>query len=326
MRAPRRILVTGASGFVGQALCTRLLGEGHAVVAAVRSPDSLVPPGAAVCVVGEVNGHTRWQNALAGCDAVVHLAAHAHAGEALNAASRLAFQSTNVEGSAALLDAMLGSEARQLVFVSSCKVYGERSLLDAAGQPLAFDALSPPNPAGPYGESKLAAEHLLRAGCEAAGLALDILRPPLLYGPCHKANLYALMYAIARGIPLPLGAIHNRRSLLYLPSFTHAIALILANGGEGTRVFPLGDIDLSTPALVLALARGMGRTARLLPVPPALLRTLGRWLGKEAQVSRLTESMLVGSLEARRALDWAPVCSMEEAMATTGAWFMAQRA
>ncbi len=320
---PRRILVTGASGFLGQALGGLLKAQGHAVVAAVRRDGVLVPDGVARCVVGEINGKTCWREALAGCDAVVHLAAHAHAGEALDAVAQRAFISTNVDGSAALLDAVLASTVKHLVFMSSCKVYGERSLEDAAGLPLAFDARSPVNPAGPYGESKLAAENLLRVGCEPAGIALDILRPPLVYGPGHKANLRALMRAIARGFPLPFGAIHNTRSLLYLHNLTHAIGLALAQAGTGTRVFPLSDIDLSTPALVKALAHGMGLQTRLFPVPPGLLRLLGRGLGKEAMVARLTESMRVGAAEARRELGWHPVVPFEEAIEVTGEWFNA---
>jgi nucleoside-diphosphate-sugar epimerase len=170
-----------------------------------------------------------------------------------------------------------------MVFLSSCKVYGEQALRDVGGNPLPFERHSPLRPTGPYGETKLAAEMRLTTLYEKANAALTILRPPLIYGPGNKANLLALMRAIARGWPLPLGAITNRRSLLFVGNLADAIGLALLRDAAGVRAYPLSDIELATPDLVRALAAGMGRRARLLPLPTPCLKLARRALGKASR-------------------------------------------
>ena len=322
--SPMRVLVTGAAGFVGQHVVAHLAAQGHHVVAATRTGVEEITGAEQVVGVGTIDANTDWRPVLTACEAVVHLAARAHRGEATTPAAVQAFHATNVAGSSCLAEAALAAGIRRMVFLSSCKVYGEQALRDAGGNPLPFDRHSPLLPTGPYGATKLAAEMQLTTLYEKANAALTILRPPLIYGPGNKANLLALMRAIARAWPLPLGAIANRRSLLFVGNLADAIGLALLRDAAGVRAYPLSDIELSTPDLVRALAAGMGRRARLLPVPTPCLNLAGRALGKASAVARLTDSLLVGSAELRAELGWQPQTSLTAAMRLTGEWFWRQ--
>ncbi len=311
-----RLVVTGASGFVGRRVCARLIESGHEVVAVVRDARAAVPPDVAHTVhIGDIGAHTDWRAALAPGDAVIHLAARAHQGD--DAAAREDFQRINVDGTRALAAAAAAARVAQLVFVSSAKVYGERSPLAGDGAPHAFTVDDTPQPSGPYGESKLAAETLLRERCGAAGIALTVLRPPLVYGPGNKANLHALLRAIARGVPLPLASIRNRRSLVHVDNLADAIACAV-DTAQGLRCYTVADVDLSTPDLVRALAQGLGRAPRLWPCPIGALRLLGRLTGRTGAIERLTESMLLERARVMRELGWRPRVELTSAMRAIG--------
>lgn len=318
------VLITGANGFVGQHLAKTLAARGHAVIAATRIPVSPLPGATRMLAAGELDAGTNWRECVRHCEAVVHLAARAHRGEPTDPVARAEFTRINVEGSARLLDAALAAGVRRFVLLSSSKVYGETGARDEAGEPLAFTARTPLAPVGPYGETKLQAETLWLRESARAGASLTILRPPLIYGPGQKGNLLALMRAIAGGWPLPLAAVRNRRSFLYVGNLCEAIALALARAPAGVqRAYPLSDCELSTPELIRALAAGLGRPARLWPLPVTLLRLTGRLLGRQAAVSRLCDSLLVGNTEFSRDLDWQPTTGLEAAMRLTGDWFRA---
>jgi len=311
-----RIVVTGASGFVGRRVCARLIEEGREVVAVVRDARAAVPPGVAhtVCI-GDIDTHTDWRAALAPGAAVVHLAARAHQGD--DAAARADFLRINVDGTRALAAAATDARVAQLVFVSSAKVYGECSPFAPNGEPHAFTVDDTPRPSGPYGESKLAAETLLRERCATAGIALTVLRPPLVYGPGNKANLHALLRAIARGVPLPLGSIRNCRSLVHVDNLADSIARAI-DTAHGLRCYTVADVDLSTPDLVRVLAQGLGRAPRLWPCPIGALRLLGRLTGRTGTIERLTESMLLERTRIMRELDWRPRVDLASAMRAIG--------
>ncbi|MGE3774142.1 MAG: NAD-dependent epimerase/dehydratase family protein [Gammaproteobacteria bacterium] len=311
-----RVVVTGANGFVGRRVGARLVGAGHEVVAVVRDARAQLPPGVALAVqVGDLDAQTDWRRALAPGDVVVHLAARAHQGD--DAAARADFRRINVDGTRGLVEAAVAMQVAQVVYLSSAKVYGERSLPDADGTPHAYTVDDVPHPIGPYGESKLAAETLLRERCAAAGIALTVLRPPLVYGPGNKANLHALLTAIARGVPLPLASIRNRRSLVHVDNLAEAIARAI-DTARGIRLYTVADVELSTPDLVRALARGLGRTPRLLPCPVGALRVLGKLGGRSAMIERLTESMVLERARIVRELDWHPPVALEPAMQAIG--------
>jgi UDP-glucose 4-epimerase len=322
MNAKARILVTGASGFVGAAVCEALLARGVEVVAAVRRADG-APAGTQAVVVGELDANTDFRAGLEGVNAVVHLAAHTHRGEADG--ERAAYQRVNVDATAALAAQAADAGVARFVFASSIKVNGERSVRETTGEwhRHAGDAL--PRPEGPYGESKLAAERLLGAHAARGAFELLVLRPPLVYGPGNKANLALLMRGILLGLPWPLGAIDNLRSLVYRDNLAHALVLAALKTGPCTGTYTIADCEFSTADLVRALALAMGRRAWVLPCPDALFRFACLAVRRPGIYQRLAGSLVVDSSAVRTALGWAPVVATEEALARTAAWYLGTR-
>lgn len=322
MSTAPRILVTGANGFVGAAVCAALAARGAEIVAAVRRP-AAAPAGTRAVAIGELDGGTDWRAALAGVRTVVHLAAHTHRGEAEG--ERAAYQHVNVDATSALAMQARAAGVARFVFASSIKVNGESSSRDADGGWHRLAGTDPPRPEGPYGESKLAAERLLGDYAARGDFELVVLRPPLVYGPGNKANLALLMRAIALGLPLPLAAIDNRRSLVYRDNLAAAFALAALAPASCAGTFTIADCEFSTPGLVRALARAMGRKARLLPCPDAALRFFLGMLGGAGLHRRLAGSLVVDSSAVRAALGWTPPVSTESALARTAAWYLASR-
>lgn len=267
-----KVLVTGANGFIGRALVQDLRGRGHEVVTATRRP-------ASNCVgVGEIDGSTDWSAALQGCDAIVHAAARVHQMKEEAADAEALYRRTNVDGTLNLARQTAASGVRRFIFLSSIKAMGE------AGH---FTAETPCRPEDAYGRSKREAEEgLLQLA--AAGLEVVILRLPLVYGPGVKGNFASLMRVVEKGLPLPFGAVRNARSLLYLGNLTDVVALCLTHEAAAGRVFlPSDGVDVSTSELIRGIAKGMGRSARLLPVPPSLMMLAAGILGKGPAAARL---------------------------------------
>lgn len=307
-----KVLVTGASGFVGGPVCRRLLAAGHEVVAAVRRDDAFLPMDVEARRVAELGPDTDWRAALKGCDAVIHLAARAHVMKD-KAADRLALiRRINRDGTVRLAEQAASAGVGRFVFVSTVKVNGEATPKD---KPFHGDDI--PVPMDPYGLSKAEAEAELAGIATHTGLSLAVVRPPMVHGPAAKGNLAALMTVLARGIPLPLGAIDNRRSLVGVENLADALAFLAAQPAQGRFLIRDGE-DISTPDLIRALAEGLGRPARLLPVPVALLRLVAAALGKGAAVDRLTGSLVVDD-SPLRALGWVPPVSLAEGLAAVAA-------
>jgi UDP-glucose 4-epimerase len=308
-----RVLVTGASGFVGKALCAELLRRGHSVRAALRQIEgfSAFEKGAEPVVVGAINAATDWKAALAGCDVVVHLAARVHVMDDKASDPLAEFREVNTEGTLNLARQAARAGVRRFVFISSIKVNGE-------GREKPYRETDTPAPVDAYAISKWEAEQGLHRIAQETGLEVAILRPPLVYGPGVKANFLRLLRTIERGWPLPLGAIHNRRSLLYLGNFVDAIRLCVERTDAAGQTFLLDDGEpVSTPDLVRAVARAMGRPARLLAVPVVILVLAGALLGKRAAVVRLAGSLYVDSSLIRLRLGWTPPYSMEAGLTAT---------
>ncbi|MGB9129548.1 MAG: SDR family oxidoreductase [Thiobacillus sp.] len=302
-----KVLVSGASGFVGRALCGHLHTHGHAAIPAVRRASGL----AGEVVVGDMNGTNDWMAALDGCEAVVHLAARVHV---MNdgAQDQLAlYRATNTEATLNLARQAAQAGVRRFVFISTIKVNGE-------GRDAPYRETDAPAPEDAYAISKWEAEQGLLRIAQDTGLELVILRPPLVYGPGVKANFLRLMQWVQKGWPLPLAAIRNRRSLLYLGNFVDAIRLCVEHPAAAGQTFLLDDGEaVSTPELIRAVAQAMERPARLLGVPVRVLEFMGALLGKRAAVARLTGSLWVDSSFIRSRLNWTPPYSMEAGLAAT---------
>lgn len=308
-----RILVTGASGFVGKALSSDLLWRGYSVNGAVRRIQSgaALEKGIAPVVVGAIDAATDWAAALAGADAVVHLAARVHVmhDEAANPLAE--FREVNTNGTLNLARQAADAGLKRFVFVSTVKVNGE-------GRDEPYRETDAPAPEDAYAISKWEAEAGLHRIAQETGLEVVILRPPLVYGPGVKANFQRLIRTVERGWPLPFGAIANRRSLLYLGNFVDAIRLCIEHPAAAGQTFLLDDGEaVSTPELIRRLAHAMGRPARLIAVPVGALEFAGALLGKRAAVARLTGSLHVDSSAIRSRLAWVPPFSMEAGLAAT---------
>lgn len=302
-----KILVTGATGFVGRALCDHLLQKGHACIPAVRRASGLPQE----CVVGDMDGGTDWRTALAGCDAVVHLAARVHVMHDTATDPRALYRATNTDATLNLARQAAQAGVRRFVFVSSIKVNGE-------GRDAAYRETDAPAPEDPYAISKWEAEQGLWRIAQETGLEVVVLRPPLVYGPGVKANFRRLLDTVARGWPLPLGAIENRRSLLYLDNFVDAIRACVEHPAAAGQTFLIDDGQpVSTPELIRAVAQAMGRSARLLAVPVSVLELAGALLAKRAAVTRLTGSLWLDSSLIRARLGWVPPYTLLQGLDAT---------
>ena len=302
-----KVLVTGATGFVGTALCARLVACGVEVVPAVRSTSGLPHE----VVVGNLDASTDWRPALTGCDAVVHLAARVHVMDDTAQNPLALYRATNTEATLNLARQAAQAGVKRFVFISTIKVNGE-------GRDVPYRESDVPAPDDPYAISKWEAEQGLQKIAADTGLEIVILRPPLVYGPGVKANFMRLLRMVKRGWPLPLASIRNRRSLLYLGNFVDAIRVCVEHPAAAGQTFLLDDGEpVSTPELIRAVARAMGRPARLLAVPVGVLELAGALLGKRAAVARLTGSLFVDGSAIRSRLGWTPPYSLQQGLAAT---------
>ena len=296
-----RVLVTGASGFVGRVVLDRLLVRGHEVIAATRRAGDTVHDGrVAWCAVGEVDGTTDWAPALDGADAAIHLVARTHqVGESADSA-HTAYRTVNVEGTRRLAEQARVAGVGRLVFVSSVKAQAER-----ADTPLT--EVHPPRPEDAYGAFKLEAERVLSATLASSATRYTVIRPPLVYGPGVRANMRQLARAALAGWPLPFARVDNRRSLIGVDNLADLLVHALDHPAAADRVFLASDgADLSTPELIRRIARAGGRRARLVPVPAGWLRAGLRLAGRPGVADRLLGSLRLDSGRARRELGWQP--------------------
>jgi len=303
------LLVTGASGLVGLELCHRLLSEGNSVRAAVRSLEFAATLDRKVAV-GSIDQATDWRQALLNVQALVHCAARVHVLCDAEADPIGAFRSVNVHGTLNLAHQAAAAGVKRFVFISSIKVNGEFTL-----QGQAFTEADDPCPQDAYAQSKREAELGLRQIAAETGMEVVIIRPPLVYGPGVKANFAALMRAVQRGWPLPLGAVHNKRSLVALDNLVDFIITCITHPKAANQTFLISDgQDLSTTELVRGMAQAAGVPARLLPVPVWALEWAGRLVGKGDVVQRLCGNLQIDSSKARDLLGWEPKVSVQEGL------------
>ncbi|RJG23679.1 NAD-dependent epimerase/dehydratase family protein [Massilia cavernae] len=307
------ILITGANGFVGTALCTALRGRAIPIVAATRHGHN---PGE--IAVGELDGATDWRAALAGCGTVIHLAARVHMMDDHVADPLQAYRQVNVEATLQLARQAVEAGVRRFVFVSSVKVNGESTTGRAP-----YSGADMPQPRDPYGQSKMEAEAALFALARETSLEVVVVRPPLVYGPGVRANYLNLLKLVRKGVPLPLGAVKGRRSMVSLDNLVDLLIRCAQHPAARGGVFMVSDgADLTVAELVSLMASALGKRVTLVPVPPALLYALAGLAGKQGVADRLLGSLQVDIAHTRERLEWAPVVAPQVAVATTVAHFL----
>ncbi|RDH43163.1 UDP-glucose 4-epimerase family protein [Zooshikella ganghwensis] len=315
------VLVTGANGFLGSALCSHLLNLSANVKGAVRNiiqSSNLTLLNEEVAV-GDINGDTSWQNALAGVNTVVHTAARVHVMSDTVSDPLNAFREVNVAGTLNLAKQAVNAGVKRFVFISSIKVNGE----ETTSKP-AFTAEDKPAPSDPYGISKYEAEQGLFRIAEETGLEVVVIRPPLVYGPGVKANFLSLMRWIYKGVPLPLGAaVHNQRSLIALDNLVDLIVTCIQHPAAVNQVFLASDDeDLSTTDLLYRISDILDVKARLLPIPTKVLEIGATVIGKREFSRRLLGSLQVDISKNKELLDWEPPVKVNSALEKTVEYFM----
>lgn len=318
-----RILVTGANGFVGCRLSRVLLDCGYQVRAALRHQNShndLVVQDQVV--VGDINLDTHWEDVLHAVDCVVHLAARVHVMDETVADPLSEYRLVNVDGTINLARRVANAGVKRFIYLSSIKVNGETSQTGAA-----FKADDLPAPMDPYAVSKFEAEQALLNIATATGMEVVIIRPPLVYGPGVKANFLTMMQWLNRGIPLPFGAIHNKRSLVFLDNLVSLIITCIEHPAAPNQTFLAGDgEDLSTTELLQRMGRAIRKPARLIPFPAKLLEVLAMLIGRQALAQRLCGSLQVDISKARALLGWKPILTVDEALKKTAKAYLEEKA
>ena len=309
MKAP--VLVTGSNGFIGTHLRRMMASHNIAGRYAVRASAEATVIGSdpEQVLIGDIDEQTDWREALAGVEVVIHLAGRAHILRETHADPLKAFRQVNTAGTLRLAEQMREMGCRRLVFVSTIGVNGDSTPID---QP--FTEMSTPAPAMPYALAKWEAERGLDRFRDE--LEIVILRPPLVYGAGAAGNFGRLLRLVQSGIPLPLGAARNLRSLVAVQNLCDFVLLCAQHPLAAGESYLISDgEDLSTPQLLRAMAAASGRSIRLLPIPEALMRLPLRAVGRERIVNQLFGSLVVDSSKARESLGWRPIVTVQEALA-----------
>ena len=305
-----KVLVTGASGFMGGPVCRALVAAGHQVSGAVRRETPL-PEHVRPIRVSELSAETDWRTALDGQEVVVHLAARAHVMDETESDPLALFRRVNRDGAIRLAEQAAAADIRRLIFISTVKAQGESGHLTPADSPA---------PKDPYGIAKWEAEQALAGIAARTGLELVVIRPPLVHGPGAKGNLASLMRLLRRRLPLPLASIRNRRSLVGVANLADLIRVCLDHPAASGRTLLVRDgEDVSTADLLRRLGTALGCPALLLPFPPGLLAAIARLLGKGAMADRLLDSLTVDDSATRSSLSWQPPQTLDQGLAAMAA-------
>ncbi|QPO19675.1 SDR family oxidoreductase [Pseudomonas sp. Y39-6] len=313
-----QILLTGASGFVGRGLVPPLLARRHKITAAMRNLNAEFDLHIDQVQISGLSADQKWQPLLAGKDLVIHLAARVHVMSDNSADPLVEYRRVNVDGTLHLARQAADAGVKRFIFISSIKVNGEST---TGG--MAYTADGPTAPTDPYGISKMEAERGLRALADETGMEVVIIRPVLVYGPGVQANFLSMMRWLHKGLPLPLGAIHNQRSLVALDNLVDLIVTCVEHPAAANQTFLVSDgEDLSTTTLLRRMAKAIGKPAHLLPLPAWMLEAGAAILGRRALAQRLCGSLQVDISKTRELLGWTPPCSVDDALRKTGKHFL----
>src|SRR5579859_1693187 len=314
------ILVSGANGFLGRAVVNRGASDGLRLRAASRQSGKHWPSGVESVLSGDLAAEGDWRAALDGVDAVVNCAARVHVMRDASPNPIAEFRRVNVAGTLNLARQAVDAGERRIIHISSIGVNDAETF----AKPVTSD--NKPVPHSPYAISKHEAELGLRQMAQETGLEVVIIRPPIVFGPGAPGNFNKLLLILHRGIPLPLGAVHNRRSLVALDNLVDLILISLHHPAAANQTFLVSDgEDLSTSALLRRMAAALGRSARLIPVPAPVLRTTARFFGMARMAQQLCGSLQVDISKTRALLDWTPRVSVNEALEQTARHFLAGR-
>ena len=315
-----KILVTGANGFIGTQLAETLANSGHQVRNTARSltPNSPITREMITC---DLESADNLDHLTTGCDAIVHLAGRAHVMSDDPATSESLYLSANVDVTRRLAQSAARTGVKRMILMSSVKVNGESTTIDSP-----FTSQDIPNPQDPYGRSKTQAEQVLwnvASTCELEGV---VIRPPLVYGPGVRANFASLIGIVNRGIPLPLGSIHNKRSFVAIDNLIDCVATALQSSNAAGQTFLVSDgQDLSTPELIRAIASSLHKSPMLIPIPTALLKLAATPAGKRNAYDRLCGSLTVDIASTKQKLSWTPPFTVQESLQRTVDAFIQSR-
>ena len=317
----KKVLITGATGFVGKALCERLIRDKYQVVAAIRKSSNLNALSIEICniSVDDISVNTDWKVGLKDVKSVVHLAARVHVMNDTVSDPLYEFRKTNFEGTMQLAKGCVKAGVKRFVYLSTIKVHGEESF---HGQPFTENDTTT-QIKDPYGISKQETESALLDLSKKSGMEVVIIRPPLVYGPGVKANFFNMMKWLYRGVPLPFGSIKNKRSLIGLDNLVDLIVTCMEHPSAANQIFLASDgEDLSTTELLKRVSAAMNKSSRLLPVPQKLIEFSLKFIGKDDLSRRLCGSLQVDISKARKLLNWSPSTSVDHGIEMTVQHFL----
>ncbi len=312
------ILLTGGTGFVGASIKERLIADAAChLTLAVRNL-SAVSYGCDLVSTEGLHVSTDWSTALERQDVVIHSAARVHIMHDQSTDPLAEFRKVNVDGTLRLARQSADAGVKRFIFISSIKVNGEGTV---SGKP--YTAFDTPAPQDPYGVSKMEAEYGLHDIAKATGMEVVIIRPVLVYGPGVKANFLSMMRWLNKGVPLPLGAIHNKRSLVSLDNLVDLVVTCIDHPAAAHETFLVSDgEDLSTTEILRRMGQALGKSARLVPVPAGLLETGAAILGKRAVAQRLCGSLQVDIRHTCETLNWNPPMSVDDGFRAAASAFL----
>jgi len=326
MEVNQRVVVTGATGFIGSALVRRLCTQGVEVVGVTRKEFPAGHQGVGRWHTVEAIGpHTQWAGILENAGVVVHLAGIAHLPPEDSSTALAHYQEVNVHGTERLARCAAASGVKRFIFLSSVKIHGEETGRDGAGRWRSFKESDQANPHDAYAVSKWEAEQALEKTRAETDMDTVILRSTLVYGPGVSANFLRLLKLIYRGMPIPLGAVRNQRSLIYVENLLDALIAIISYPSAINRTFLVSDAIVSTPDLIFSIGKALRRPVFLFSLPTALLRAIGLASGKKTAMARLLGSLVVDHSLIQRELGWSPHRSLDQGLEATARWFLQTR-